>query len=166
MSPAVNPPAASTEAIAVLSPSAPQAAMVGVPFRYDATRGGAVFSDPRHTGLTYTVTFNGSANGLRADGGEITGTPLTAGMQHVAVTARDATGRMATQQFTIVVFGSDLVAPTLPVSALAYSDARVALPRHFSQNGAGGAGSAIAADNTPATNAITDAGATLGRVLF
>lgn len=166
MSPAVNSPAASTEAIAVLSPSAPQAAMVGVPFRYDATRGGAVFSDPRHTGLTYTVTFNGSANGLRADGGEITGTPLTAGMQHVAVTARDATGRMATQQFTIVVFGSDLVAPTLPVSVLAYSDARVPLPRHFSQNGAGGAGSAIAADNTPATNAITDAGATLGRVLF
>jgi len=164
--PVATPPAANTEAIAVIAPNTPQAAMVGVPFRYDASRGGAVFSDPRKTGLVYTVTFNGTSNGLSANGCEITGTPVAAGLQSVAVTARDTTGRTATQQFTIVVFGSDLVAPTLPVSPLGYSDARVPLPRHFSQNGAGGGGSATAADNTPANNAITDAGATLGRVLF
>lgn len=164
--PVTNPPTVTTEAIAVVSPNTPQAAMVGVPFRYDASRGGAVFSDPRKTGLVYTVTFNGTSNGLSANGCEITGTPVAAGLQSVAVTARDTTGRMATQQFTIVVFGSDLVAPTLPVSPLGYSDARVPLPRHFSQAGPGGAGSATAADNTPANNAITDAGATLGRVLF
>jgi cytochrome c peroxidase len=164
--PVSNPPVVSGEAITVLSPNAPQAAMIGVPFRYDASRGGTVFSDPRKTGLAYTITFNGTANGLTATGGEISGTPIAAGIQVVVVTARDATGHTATQQFRIVVFGNDLVPPTLPVSLLGYSDGRVPLPRHFSQNAGGGAGSAIAADNTPATNAITDAGATLGRVLF
>jgi len=164
--PVTNPPVVNTEAIAVVSPNTAQAAMVGVPFRYDASRGGAVFSDPRKTGLAYTVAFNGTANGLSANGCEITGTPVASGIQSISITARDTTGRTATQQFTIVVFGNDLVAPTLPVALLAYSDARVPLPRHFSQNAGGGGGSALAADNTPANNAITDAGATLGRVLF
>lgn len=164
--PVTTPPVVNTEAIAVVTPNTSQAAMVGVPFRYDASRGGAVFSDPRKTGLTYTVSFAGGANGLSATGCEIVGTPASAGLQSVTITARDTTGRMASQQFTIVVFGNDLVAPTLPVSLLAYSDARAPLPRHYSQNGVGPAGSAIAVDNTPATNAITDAGATLGRVLF
>ena len=159
-------PVVNTEAITVLAPNASQAAMVGVPFRYDASRGGAVFSDPRRTGLTYVVTFAGSSNGLSASGGEISGVPGAAGLQTVTVTARDTTGRTASQSFTIVVFGADLTTPTLPVALAAYSDARRPLPRHFAQNAAGGAGSAIGADNTPAGNAITDAGATLGRVLF
>lgn len=166
VTPPTNPPEVNTEAITVVAPNPAQAAMVGVPFRYDASRGGAVFSDPRRTGLVYTVAFNGTANGLSANGCEIAGTPQSAGLQRVTVTARDSTGRTASQQFTIVVFSNELVAPTLPVALLGYSDARVPLPRHFSQNAAGGGGSAIAADNTPASNVITDAGATLGRVLF
>ena len=163
---AVDVPVATTEAIAVVSPNAAQAAMVGVPFRYDASKGGSVFSDPRRTGLTYTVTFSRPANGLRATGGEITGTPTAAGVHTLTVTARDATGRSAAQPFALVVFGDDLTAPVLPASLAAYSDGRVPLPRHWSQVAAGGAGSAIAADNMPASNVTTDAGATLGRVLF
>lgn len=159
-------PVVNTDAITVVSPNAAQAAMVGVPFRYDASKAGAVFTDPRRTGLTYVVTFSGTSNGLSATGCEITGVPAGAGIQTVTVTARDTTGRTASQQFTIVVFGADLTAPTLPVATLAYSDARRPLPRHFSQQAAGGGGSAIGADNTPGSNAITDAGATLGRVLF
>ena len=159
-------PVVNTEAIAVLSPNAAQAAMVGVPFRYDASKRGTVFSDPRRTGLSYTVTFAGTRNGFEATGCEITGVPAAAGIQRVTVTARDTTGRTASQQFTIVVFGADLTTPTLPVALAAYSDARRPLPRHWSQNAAGGAGSPVGADNTPAGNAITDAGATLGRVLF
>lgn len=164
--PVPGTPVVNTEAIQVVAPNAPQAAMVGVPFRYDASRGGTVFSDPRRTGLTYTVTFDGTANGLSAAGCEITGTPVASGIQLLTVTARDTTGRTASQQLSVVVFGNDLTAPTLPVAPLAYSDARVPLPRHWSQNGAGGGGSAVAADNMPATNVTTDAGATLGRVLF
>jgi cytochrome c peroxidase len=162
----VTTPTANTDAITVASANASQAAMVGVPFRYDASKGGAVFTDPRKTGLTYTVTFTGTSNGLSASGCEIGGTPVAPGLQSVTVTARDTTGRTASQQFTVVVFSADLTAPTLPVSSFAYSDARVPLPRHFTQNAAGGGGSPVGADNTPAGNAITDAGATLGRVLF
>lgn len=163
---AADVPVATTEAIVVVSPNAAQAAMVGVPFRYDASKGGTVFSDPRRTGLTYTVTFSGPANGLRAAGSEITGTPAVAGVHTLTVTARDATGRSAAQPFTLVVFGDDLTAPVLRASPAAYSDARVPLPRHWSQGAGGGAGSAIGADNMPASNVTTDAGATLGRVLF
>ncbi|MFN8885724.1 cytochrome-c peroxidase [Gemmatimonas sp.] len=57
-----------------------------------------------------------------------------------------------------------IVAPVLPSALLAYSDARLPLPRHFT--GPSGGPPAIAADNTPASNVTTDAGATLGRVLF
>jgi cytochrome c peroxidase len=45
-----------------------------------------------------------------------------------------------------------------------YSDVSAPLPAWFTGNGP--AGSAIADDNTPASNPTTDAGATLGRVLF
>jgi cytochrome c peroxidase len=52
---------------------------------------------------------------------------------------------------------TDLSAPTLPETPLAYT---IALPPHVM------ASITIGVDNTPATNPITDAGATLGRVLF
>ncbi len=155
----------STEAITLVSPNVPQAAMVGVPFRYDASKQGTAFSDPRRTGLTYVVTFAGPANGLAASGGEIAGVPITPGLQTVAVTARDTTGQVASQQFAIVVFGADLTTPTMPAVAYGYSDARVPLPRHFTEPTPVG-GLALAADNTPAVNRTTDAGAALGRVLF
>jgi cytochrome c peroxidase len=54
--------------------------------------------------------------------------------------------------------------PTLPLVSFAYSDASAPLPAWFTGNGPGG--SVISGDNTPANNPITDAGATLGRVLF
>lgn len=54
-------------------------------------------------------------------------------------------------------------APVLPASELAYSDLRAPLPRHFVFDESG---SAIREDNTPRDNRTTDAGATLGRVLF
>lgn len=53
--------------------------------------------------------------------------------------------------------------PVLPESLDAYSDARVLIPRHFLGDVTG---SALTEDNTPRTNRVTDAGATLGRVLF
>jgi cytochrome c peroxidase len=52
----------------------------------------------------------------------------------------------------------------LPAVAFSYSDATAALPAWYTAPAAGPA--PAAADNTPATNIITDAGATLGRVLF
>jgi cytochrome c peroxidase len=163
-----TPPAtapASADPIAVVSPNTAQAAVVGVPFRYDASRGGTVFSDPRRTGLSYSVSFSAGGAGLAATGCEIEGVPTAPGVQQVTVTARDTTGRTASQQFTIVVFSSDLVAPVLPATLAGYSDQRVPMPRHVLTAPAG-AVSAASLDNTPAGNLTTDAGATLGRVLF
>lgn len=64
-----------------------------------------------------------------------------------------------------MVFADDLTAPTLRATPLLYSDASAPLPRHWLQVALNGP-SPIAADNTPATNLTTNAGATLGRVLF
>jgi cytochrome c peroxidase len=53
--------------------------------------------------------------------------------------------------------------PVLPASELGYSDFRTPLPRQFIFEVSG---SALGEDNTPRDNRTTDAGATLGRVLF
>lgn len=155
----------SSENVVVLVPNLPQAAVVGVPFRYDASRGGTVFSDPRRTGLTYSVTLGSGADGLTTSGCEILGVPSAPGVLRATITARDTTGRTASQEFRLVVFSTDLLRPVLPASLDAYSDQRVPMPRHVTTPGAG-AVSASSLDNTPAGNATTDAGATLGRVLF
>ena len=52
----------------------------------------------------------------------------------------------------------------LPTVPFKYSDAEVGYPRHIVDPGT--QGNVAFADNTPANNAITNAGATLGRVLF
>ena len=57
-----------------------------------------------------------------------------------------------------------LPAPVLPATSYAYADAAVQLPAYYTN--ANAPGSAADTDNTPSTNPITDAGATLGRVLF
>jgi cytochrome c peroxidase len=60
---------------------------------------------------------------------------------------------------------ADLPQPLLPTASYAYADAEVSLPPHFvGPNGPGGG--VLATDNTPSANRTTDAGATLGRVLF
>ena len=160
--PTVTP---NTDPVAVVSPSAAQAAMVGVPFAYDATKAGTAFSDPRKSGLTYSVSFTPAVSGLSAANGRIAGTAADPGVYTVTITARDNSGSTASHSFTIVVFAGDLTAPTLPTTTHLYSDASNPLPRHFSQ-AAPNAGSPVGADNTPASNITTNAGATLGRVLF
>jgi cytochrome c peroxidase len=157
--------APNADAVTVVSPNSTQAAMVGVPFAYDATKAGTAFSDPRRSGLTYTVSFTPAVSGLAAANGRIAGTAADPGVYTVTITARDTSGSSASHSFSIVVFAGDLTVPTLPATALPYSDAGNPLPRHFSQ-AAPNAGSPIGADNTPASNRTTDAGATLGRVLF
>lgn len=61
--------------------------------------------------------------------------------------------------------------PTLPATPFGYTDAAIALPVQFRSLGAaptppGGAPAPPSLDNTPADNPVTNAGATLGRVLF
>lgn len=63
---------------------------------------------------------------------------------------------------TVVLADNPLGLPTTPLN---YSD--ILLPAHFTTNAGGGLPSSIVShDNMPASNRITDWGATLGRVLF
>ena len=146
------------------NPNTTQAATVGVAFSYDVSRGGQTFTDPAGGPLTYTVA-TGGAPGLTAVGAVVTGTPTAAGVYDAIVTARDSRGNTAVDTCTIVVFRQGLTLPVLPAASLAYSDLRAPLPEHF-RVGGGPGGPVSNTDNTPASNPTTDAGATLGRVLF
>lgn len=140
------------------------AATAGTTFSYDATRAGGTFANPAGGPLTYSIAFSGPADGLTASGGTIAGKPTAPGIVVATLTAIDALGRTASDRFAVVVFESGLASPDLPTPSYRYADAEVPLPAHFvaSVDGA----SIASFDNTPTTNPITDAGATLGRVLF
>jgi cytochrome c peroxidase len=56
-----------------------------------------------------------------------------------------------------------LCEPVLPEASYGYSDGDAPIPQHFR---ASPAGTVLFSDNTPPENGITNAGATLGRVLF
>lgn len=151
--------------IVLASSNTVQGATVGQSFTYDATKNGTAFSSGSAAALTYTVTFAPNANGLTASQGRITGTPLQPLVMTATIVATDASGNAASNAFPIVSFGTDLVPPQLPATTFAYSDVTAPLPAHFFTAGGPG-GSVIATDNTPLANVTTDAGATLGRVLF
>jgi cytochrome c peroxidase len=160
---ACDTPAApgSSDPPSVALPLAAHAAEVGRELVLDLAQGGRTFTDPAGAGLTYSVAFDGASRGLRAIGSSVTGVPMEPGVVRGTVTARDAAGRSATTSFAIAAFAQGLQQPTLPATPMRYA---VVLPAHFTAQGPGG--SVAATDNTPASNPTTDAGATLGRVLF
>ncbi len=149
--------------ITVASGNTAQGAVVGATFNYDACKNNTVFVGGS-SALTYTITFSPTDNGLVAVGSRIVGAPTSTGIVTATVVARDASGQSATNAFPIVAFANDLVSPTF-TTAFNYSDATSPLPGYFSNVGAQGL-AASTTDNTPATNPISNAGATLGRVLF
>jgi cytochrome c peroxidase len=149
----------------VASPNGAVAATVGVAFSYDATKGGTTFAPAGGTsGLTYSISFAGSANGLSAQGGTVSGQPEAPGVVRATIVATDSLGRTAGDAFAVAVFAPELATPKLPATPYGYADASAPLPEHFLTTIDGE--SVVAHDNTPAENPITDAGATLGRVLF
>ena len=154
-----------TDPVIVVTPIGAQVATAGVAYSFDATRNNTTFNDPRRTGLTYAVSFAPASNGFTVVAGRIAGTPTAPAMTTVTIIGTDASGRSATHAFSIVTFSSDLQLPVLPQSTFNYSDATAPLPVHFTVPGGPG-GPVIATDNTPPNNVTTNAGATLGRVLF
>jgi cytochrome c peroxidase len=160
----LTPISPDSPAPAVAGPNATVAATVGAALFYDATRGGNAFSSAAGAKLSYAVLFEGPANGLTASGGTISGTPTAPGIVFATISATDPLGRSARDRFAIVSFASGLPVPQLPSPTFRYDDAEVGLPAQF--RAAAGGPSVLSLDNTPATNPITDAGGTLGRVLF
>lgn len=137
---------------------APQGLVVGVPVQLDAS-GIAATRQMR----VIALRLPRDPDGLRAEGSVLRGIPLAPVVLRVDVVEADASGRRTVLGWPIAVFARRLPVPALPLSLLPYSDVRVGVPRHFL---ADVTGSALAEDNSPPTNRVTDAGATLGRVLF
>lgn len=160
----LTPLPADSQPPAVASANVAVAATVGAGLQYDATKAGAVFANPAGGPLTYSIAFIGPSNGLSANGGTISGTPSGPGIVTATIRATDALGRSANDRFAIIAFVSGLTAPALPSVSYSYTDVANPLPAHF-RAGIDGA-SVVSFDNTPSSNRITDAGATLGRVLF
>jgi cytochrome c peroxidase len=147
----------------VASPLMSIAAEVGQSVDLDI-RGG--FTDRKNQGLTYTAGFSpATTTCLTIANGRITGTPDVQGVIRIKILATDAGGDTVSQSLSVVVFAPGLKAPTLPLALLGYSDARAPIPAHYSLANAPG-GSALAQSNMRPDNLTSDAGATLGRVLF
>jgi len=141
---------------AVSSGNSNQSAFVGFDFAYDATQNGSVFSDSNGDALTYSVAFNPTNNGLTTNGGIISGTPNVLGDIEATITATDSSNASVSNTFTISV-GVDQSAiqstfsGNIDLTALA-NYANQTVPDYITRINDGG-------------NPITDAGATLGRVL-
>ncbi len=149
--PAANAPPA------VARVNADQSALVGYAFQYDATQGGAAFSDPEGAPLSYSVSFSPDARGLSASGGVISGTPSGAGALSVTITATDAAGQWVSDTFEIGIEIDQnailaVFAGRVNLESLDSYDSPF-VPAYITKFADSG-------------NSITDAGATLGRVLF
>lgn len=142
---------------AVAQPNADQSAQVGYAFSYDATQSGATFSDADGGALTYTVSLAPDGRGLSAANGAISGVPTGAGPLTVTITATDDMGASASDQFTLdITIDQDAVLAAFVgrinlASLENYANPNV--PDYITKMEDG-------------DNPVTDAGATLGRVLF
>ena len=134
-----------------------QSGLVGYDYTYDASQGSTTFSDANGDALTYTITYAPAASGLSHSGAQITGIPDTAGDITVTVSAADPAGLSASDTFIIAVtidqsaigatFGANIDLANLT------DYAGQTVPNYINKSNDGG-------------NPITNAGATLGRVLF
>ncbi len=134
-----------------------QTAPVGHNFEYDATQNGQTFSDADGDALTYTVEFSPDNGDFTANAGVITGTASGPGDVTVTISASDGTASSIADTFTLSIdYDQNAIqaamGTSIDLSALAdYVNRRT--PDY------------IRAPNA-VTNPVTDAGATLGRVLF
>lgn len=137
-----------------------QTATVGAPFDYDATQASASFSDADGDTLTYSVAYSPAAQGLSDTAGVLSGTPSTEGTITITITASDGNGGSVSDSFDIVVSpaGTDQNAVIAKFAGRIDLDdlenyANQMVPDYITRINTG-------------QNPISDAGATLGRVLF
>lgn len=153
-----TPPTQPTNAApTVASANADQSAMVGTAVNYDATQGGSTFTDADGDILTYTVAYAPAAQGLTDAAGVISGTPSQAGTVTVTLTANDGNGGSASDSFDFTISAAASAVDTKFGGRIDLSNledyAGQTVPGYITKLNTNG-------------NPITDAGATLGRVLF
>lgn len=159
----------------LVSPVPDQNTTAGTPFSLDVSLSGTAFQDADGDPLAYAIVISPAGSGLAGAGSFVNGTPLAAGVWTVVVTASDGRGGIASDSFVISCQAATGGVPTpgtvptpgapnLPAVSFDYTDAN--LPPWYTGNGPGPGGNILGADTTPLNNPTTNAGATLGRVLF
>ena len=149
---------------AIVNANTPQLVSVGASVDYDATQNGTTFRDPDGDALTYSLTLRGNPQGLTVLGTRIQGTLNAIGAVEVIITANDGYGGITEDAFLIAAPAAPPSAPpVLPSSSYLYQDEELPLPYVFSLSSQS---QAPLWDTQPLDNRTTDAGATLGRVLF
>jgi cytochrome c peroxidase len=146
----------------VVNPNPHLLVSTGAIIAHDATQDGTTFSDADGDSLTYDVTIRGVSHALAATGTHVNGTMPTVGLARVKITASDGFGGIGENEFSIAVPAPEPGRPVLPVISDIYADEGLALPGFFREL----AGHPFFLDTMPEDNETTDAGATLGRVLF
>jgi hypothetical protein len=155
---------AANSAPAVISANSPQLVTVGAQVEYDAAKGGAAFRDADGDAITYAVTLRGNPHGLTVSGTRISGTFDAIGATEFTITASDAFGGVTADSFLIAAPAVEPAsAPVLPAISYIYRDEDLPLPHIFRMSSE----SRIPLwDTQRDDNRTTNAGATLGRVLF
>ena len=150
------------EAPVVVHPNANRLVAIDATIDYDALQGGTTFRDPENQPLTYQVTIISAPPGFSIQGTRIVGSLHAPGFVKAKIEARDPMGYVTEDSFGFVVPFPIASRPSLPVQSFVYEDALLPLNSVFTQN----TNRRIWSDTTPDDNLITNAGATLGRVLF
>ena len=125
----------------------------------DASKGGTAFTDPDGDVLSYSVSLRGIPRGITVNGTRVGGVFDSVGLVEATIAASDDFGAVGTDVFLIAAPQSEPGAPMLPDPPYVYSDAGLAgeMPYMFRDS---------SHDTVLPHNPTTDAGATLGRVLF
>ncbi|HMA10374.1 MAG TPA: cytochrome c peroxidase [Steroidobacteraceae bacterium] len=132
----------------------------GFPISVDVSRG---ISDPDGGELTFEVRLSREAHGLAVAGHRVTGVFTGVGAVRASVIATDEHGASVATEFDIVAPAAEPGRPDLPARSHVYDDFQLHLPAAYLQSRRSGA---PFWDTTPESNPVTNAGATLGRVLF
>jgi cytochrome c peroxidase len=137
--------------------------IAGGPINHDVTQGGATFTDVDGDPLSYTLSFVAGSRGLSIAGTRVTGTLNSFGLARVRVVASDGFGGQTEDAFSLAFPAPPPGPPTLPSPTFVYADEELDLPYLYQLSRQ----QLIPFwDTTPVDNPTTNAGATLGRVLF
>ena len=148
----------------VANANTPHLTHAGATVDYDATQSGKTFKDPDGDALSYIVSLRGNPHGLAVSGTHISGTFDAVGAVEATVSANDGLGGVTSDSFLIAAPAPvPSASPALPATSYIYRDEELPLPYVFALSSQ----SRIPLwDTQPADNRTTNAGATLGRVLF
>jgi cytochrome c peroxidase len=146
----------------VVQPNSSRIVSVGA-IDYDATQSGATFRDADGHALTYSLDVLAANVPFTTAGTRLGATFNGPGFIKAKLTATDELGAATDDVFTLVVPTAISARPALPTASYVYDDALLDLPNIHRQSRAN---ITPLWDTTPPGNPTTNAGATLGRVLF